>query len=45
MKKATRSLESHFKNLKEEKQKFKGFCRILGKRKQEENDKKLGKAF
>jgi hypothetical protein len=45
MKKATRSLESHFKNFKKETQKLKGFCRLLRRKKHEESDKKLEKSF
>jgi hypothetical protein len=33
MKKETRTLGGHFKDLKKEKQKLKGFCRLLRRRK------------
>jgi hypothetical protein len=35
MKKATKSLGSHFKNFKKEKQKLKGFCRFVSFNNQE----------
>jgi hypothetical protein len=45
MKKATRSLESHFKNLKKEKQKLKGFCRLLRRKKHMKKATKTLKSY